>query len=76
MKTKKAEIFGMSFSMIFSIILIVAFIAAASIGIKALITYQKNIEMVKHNVAWFNNPAAIQKVTEMAVLKLENLLSP
>jgi hypothetical protein len=38
--------------------------------------YQKNIEMVKHNVAWFNNPAAIQKVTEMAVLKLENLLSP
>jgi hypothetical protein len=37
--------------------------------------YQKNIEMVKHNVAWFNNPIAIQKVTEMAVVKLENLLS-
>ena len=37
--------------------------------------YQKNIEMVKHNVAWFNNPIAIRKVTEMAVLKLENLLS-
>jgi hypothetical protein len=37
--------------------------------------YQKNIEMVKYNVAWFNNPIAIRKVTEMAVLKLENLLS-
>jgi hypothetical protein len=36
--------------------------------------YQKNLDMVKHNVAWFHNPAAIKQVTEMAVLKLENLL--
>jgi hypothetical protein len=38
--------------------------------------YQKNLDMIRHNVAWFKNPMAIKKVTEMAVLKLENLLSP
>ena len=37
--------------------------------------YQKNLEIVKHNVAWFHNVTAIKQVTEMAVLKLENLLS-
>ena len=37
--------------------------------------YQKNLDMVNHNVAWFNNPSAIKKVTESAVVKLENLLT-
>jgi hypothetical protein len=37
--------------------------------------YQQNLDMVKHNVSWFYNPTAIRQVTEMAVLKLENLLT-
>jgi hypothetical protein len=37
--------------------------------------YQKNVNMVKHNVAWFNNPRAIKQVTDVAVAKLENLLT-
>ncbi len=37
--------------------------------------YQKNLGMIEHNVAWFNNKSAIKKVTEMAVEKLENLLA-
>jgi len=42
---KKAEIFGMSFGMIFSIILMIFFIAVAFIGIKAFLNYQKNIQI-------------------------------
>jgi len=42
---KKAEIFGMSFSMIFSIILIVFFILVAFIGIRAFLNYQKSIQI-------------------------------
>jgi len=37
--------------------------------------YEKNSDMIRHNVAWFHDPVAIRQVTEMAVLKLENLLS-
>jgi hypothetical protein len=37
--------------------------------------YEKNLDMIKHNVAWFNNPTAIKSLTKMAVLKLENLLT-
>ena len=39
------EAIGMSFSMIFSIILIAVFIAAAFIGIRALISWQKNVQV-------------------------------
>jgi hypothetical protein len=40
-KNKRAEIFGMSFSMIFSIILIVFFIISAFIAIRTFLNYQK-----------------------------------
>jgi hypothetical protein len=45
MENKKAEIFGMSFGMIFSIILIIFFIAGAFIAIKAFIGWQKTAQM-------------------------------
>ena len=44
-KTKKAEVFGMSFSMIFSILLMVFFIIIAFIGIRYFINYQKEIQI-------------------------------
>ncbi len=44
-KNKKAEVFGMSFSMIFSIILIAVFVAAAFIGIRSWLNTQKNIQV-------------------------------
>jgi len=45
MKAKRGEIFGMSFSMIFSIILIVFFLIAGFYGIKAFLGYQENIQL-------------------------------
>jgi hypothetical protein len=46
MKTKKAEgVFGLSFSMIFSIILIVFFIVAGFIAIRALMTNMDNMDI-------------------------------
>ena len=39
------EAIGMSFSMIFSIILIAVFIAAAFVGIRALLNWQKNVQV-------------------------------
>lgn len=44
-KSKKGEIFGMSFTMIFSIILIVFFLIAAFQGIKFLLNYQKQLQL-------------------------------
>lgn len=45
MKNKRAEIFGMSFSMIFSIILIVFFIIVAFVGFKYFFKWQKCNEL-------------------------------
>jgi len=45
MKTKKAEVFGMSFSMIFSILLIVFFIVVAFIGFRSFFKWQKNSQI-------------------------------
>jgi hypothetical protein len=43
-KQKRGEVFGMSFGMIFSIILIVFFIATAFIGIKYFLSYQCTLQ--------------------------------
>jgi len=45
MKNKKAEVFGMSFGMIFAIILIVFFIIVAGIAVKAFLSWQKEVQI-------------------------------
>lgn len=44
-KSRKAEVFGMSFSMIFSIILIAFFVVVAFIGIRYFLSYQRNVQV-------------------------------
>lgn len=44
-KNKKAEVFGMSFGMIFSIILIVFFIIIAGIAVNAFLKWQKEAQI-------------------------------
>ena len=44
-KGKKAEVFGMSFGMIFSIILIAFFIVIAFIGIRYILNWQKQTQI-------------------------------
>jgi hypothetical protein len=44
-KQKRGEVFGMSFNMIFSIIIIVFFLVAAFYGIKAILNYNEKIQL-------------------------------
>jgi len=46
LKNRKAEVFGMSFSMIFAIIMIVFFIVVAFIGIRFFLGWQKNAQII------------------------------